>query len=252
MALLHSGAERRACSLELRLLDGTVVHDGTVVELTRREAELLAALALVERRLTSDVLSDLLWPDAVGARGRNSLKVHVSRLRARLAPALVVRFTDETYRLDDGVAVDVRLFEQAIAAAALVVTGQRLPAAHCDALLRAASKLAGGFPSALAGIDWIAPFEARLGELHRDGMLLLARDAQVRGDVEALLIHTKRMLACDPCDEVACDWAVGAALATGDRIGALRIYRLHERALAEELGASPAARLRATVLAATA
>jgi DNA-binding SARP family transcriptional activator len=122
----------------LHLLGPVVVTcGGTQVDLRRRgKAEaVLKALALArDRRVTSSLLAEWVWPDLDGQEARHSLQTTVSSLRRCFQPLPdgrdLIRFAGDAYRLDPDVVTDIELFDRSYERALALERGGRLDLAQ--------------------------------------------------------------------------------------------------------------------------
>lgn len=219
-----------AALVRIALLGGLRVHlDERVVGEHdwpgRRPAELVALLALAERRaLLRDQVLEALWPhldpEAAAAQLRKAAH-HARQVLGEEAVALaggrVALFPGAT------VETDVEDFERAAAAA--------LKAGDVVACAHAAELGAGELLPEARYEDWAA---LRREQLTRVRVDLLRRAGAWAGLVEA-----------DPTDEQAYRELMRAALAAGNRHAAIRWYGRLRTALERELGLRPDAESRA-------
>ena len=137
-------AGRRPSVLRLRLLGderASVVVDGRVVTLRRRQAEILALLCLSPAGLTTEELGSGLYGDAAS---NSTVRGEVSRLRARLG----VTIETEPYRLGGHVESDVGrvqalLRRGALLEAAELYGGPLLPRSDAPGVARERDALEG-------------------------------------------------------------------------------------------------------------
>ncbi|GAA0626702.1 hypothetical protein GCM10009547_32770 [Sporichthya brevicatena] len=210
-------------TVRISLLGGLrVLVDGREIDAWpgRRPAELVALLALAERRsLLRDQVLDALWPtlepEAAAAQLRKA--AHHARQVLGRDDAVVLAGGRVTLFAGSGVETDVDEFERA-AAAALATAD---PAA-CAAAAELATR--DQLPDARYE-DWAA---TRREHVDRTRVALLRR----AGDWEAVV-------EADPADEEAYRELMRAALAAGNRHAALRWYGRLRAALARELGLRP-------------
>jgi len=93
--------------VSVALFSGFASLDNQALELTAREFELLAFLALNDGPVTAEFTSGSLWPDSSAERARSSLKVTLSRLRGRLGDKALISSTSAGYILNAGREVDI-------------------------------------------------------------------------------------------------------------------------------------------------
>jgi DNA-binding SARP family transcriptional activator len=228
-----AGRERRAPrALCVDVLTATVSVDGRQVPLRPREFLIVAALALVPGPLDSTWFTGMLWPQATQAANR--FYVTLARLRAKLGAAAVTR-SARGYALASHAIVDLDVMEARLRRLPRTLP---LPAAEREELRRCDDRLRAA-PPILADEEWLQPTQTRVERLRRDVETLLAQDASARSDHDDALANVERMVERDPCDEVACEIALRAWMAKGDRATALRCLREYEAVLRRELGVAP-------------
>jgi len=234
-----------------------VAVDGKAVDLSAKESALLAALTLEARRVvTVDRLIEALWDGDAPETANVSVRVHVSRLRRRLAEAGAddrVSTRGPGYALDllPDDDIDMLTFtELARRGAAATAEGRPDEAAlkfgAAIALWRgpALGQLADG---AFFRPDVTRLEEARISAIEGriDAELACGRHAAVVGELETL---------CEehPLRERFWSQRMLALYRSGRQADALRVYQDVRRHLGEELGLEPGAelsRLEAEVLA---
>jgi DNA-binding SARP family transcriptional activator len=92
--------------------------------------------------------------------------------------------------------------------------------------------------------DWAMPSQESLARLAADAGAAVAEERLREGDAIAARDTGTVALERDSLDETAVAITMRAAIALGDRIGALRLYRGYERQLADDLGGVPSSELR--------
>jgi PAS domain S-box-containing protein len=261
-ALVHifrvvEDAETQVPPLRIRLLGPVVVQqadDSAVGGAFRRRAKvraLFAALALHRGQVVHrNHLLATLWPDKARQAALHNLHTTVYHLRQSLEPDLArgpdsayIQIRGDGYRLAGGRAhwLDVDAFEKKLAAAGRVESPIRQ-----ERLYRQAIALYRG--DFLADLDayqldcWTE--RARYRQLYLDALQglgdLLVREA--RGD-EAMALYRK-VLAEDPCREVAARSLMRLALQNEERAKALSQYARLEENLKRELGVEPSQKTR--------
>jgi DNA-binding SARP family transcriptional activator len=218
-----------------------------VADLRRRRAGQLLRFLLLQHhhRAPRDVIIEALWPDQPEALAQ--LHQASSSLRRALEPDLPDRFPSRYLRLSGemielalppGSTVDFERFEAMT----------RSTARESDpsiAELSAALVLYDGelFPEDRYA-DWAASRRSALVEAAAAAGATLAAIRLAGGDARGALADATLAIERDPLREDAVHVAMGAALAMGDRIGAVRLYRRHETSLQRELGITPSPALR--------
>jgi DNA-binding SARP family transcriptional activator len=211
--------------VRISLLGGLRVQlDGRTVDETvwpgRRPAELVALLALAERRvLLRDQVLEALWPHLDPQAGAANLRKAAHHARQALGRDDAVTLAGGRVALFPGIAVetDVQDFERRAAAA--------LKSGDPDACARAAD----------AGAAELLP-EARYEEWTRSRRDHLTR---VRVDLLRRARAWERLVEADPADEEAHRELMRTALEAGNRHAAIRWYGRLRTALERQLGVRP-------------
>jgi ABC-type transport system substrate-binding protein/DNA-binding SARP family transcriptional activator len=220
--------------VELRLLGPLEVHlgDGPVELGPRKQRAVLAMLALEAGRTVSvDRLAEGLWAEAPPASAPKMVQLYVSHLRRILdggTVRIVTRGRGYELQLPDAESVDVARFER------LLETRPRdaLALWRGEALADLADE-----PFAAAEIRRLEELRLRATELAIDADLAAGRQAEVIGELDALVdqeplrerLHAQRMLAL---------------YRSGRQADALEAYRVARAALVEQIGVEPSAELR--------
>jgi DNA-binding SARP family transcriptional activator len=159
----------------------------------------------------------------------------VHRLRKRAGDCAVIQ-SPEGYRLGDAVVLD--LWE--VEAVAAQLRGTRTPdlatAAHWLPIVQ---RVCCGCVRSASDPEFVGLLERRMQTAAREitGRLAKHALAQHRPDLSLALVRVA--LDFDACDESACEVAIRAHLARGDRAAAIREYRDYTRALTDDLGLAP-------------
>lgn len=186
----------------------------------RRPAELVALLALAERRsLLRDQVLEALWPHLDPAAGAANLRKAAHHARQVLGRDDAVTLTGGRVVLFPGATIetDVEVFERSAA--------QALRAGDPEACARAAEDGAGELLPDARYEEWT---QARRHQLRRTRVDLLRR-AQA----------WERLVEADPTDEEAYRELMRSALSAGNRHAAIRWYGYLRTALERELGMRP-------------
>ena len=196
----------------------------------RRRLALLAVVAAADAGVSRDRLADYLWPDADPARGRHSLDGALSALRREL-------------RSDDlfvGVAT-LRLNPEVMASdladyAAALASGD-----HERAAALYAGPFLDGFyvPGAGEFERWVEGERRRRADAHARLLEGLAAAAEQRGDRAAAVRWRQARVDLDPLHTPATLRLLGALSASGNPAEALRVARVHESLVREELDGAP-------------
>jgi len=221
---------------------------GRRADLGRAQARsILAMLLLTPRALVPvETLIDRLWDTRPPPKARDSLSVHVARLRASLRQAVgdSVRLVGRAqgYMLEvDPEAVDVHQFRRLRRQAdALAASGDYEQAAG---LLREADRLWRG--QALAGIrgDWAARMRDALEEERRAAILERVGYELELGQHADLVGELRQLLVQYPSDETLVAHQMTALCRSGRPADALSLYRGTRSRLVEEQGTEPGAML---------
>jgi DNA-binding SARP family transcriptional activator/tetratricopeptide (TPR) repeat protein len=206
---------------------------------------LLAALLLQAGRLvTAETLIDALWGDGAPATARNTLQVHVKRLREALGPGLLVTDGSGGYRIDvPPECIDCERWALLLDSARLDRAAENLPA-EWDRLSAAlalwrGSALADINSPALARDYATALEEQRLSTMERrfDVGLALERHEELASDLAAAT-------AANPLREHLWCQRLLALCRSGRQADALTEYQAVETRLVNELGVDPGPELR--------
>lgn len=223
-------------------------EDGQAVALTgEKERALLATLALgANQTVSANRLVDTLWGEDPPATAANTLQVHVSKLRKKLAAAgapEAVASVSGGYLLRAGAEeIDVSSFEELVREAAGEPAGESARLGEALALWR-------GPALADVGAEALAGDRTRLEELRMlaterriEAELALGRHSEVIAELEALVRH-------QPLREGPRRQLMVALYRAGRQADALATYRQARESLAEELGIDPGPELQALELA---
>ena len=224
-------------SLEIRVLGPLeILVDGAPIRVDTRKALAIVALLAVEGRpYARDELAAMFWPESDDESARGAFRRTLSVLRAALGERWL-RVDRSTVALaTDDVTVDLALLDAAAA------RGDR------DGLAAAATLARGPF---LAGFslrdsadfdDWRATRAVSVERRVVDVLERLTRLAEADGDVGAAADAASRLVELDPLDEPARRRLMAILARSGDRAGAIRLYRATVATLERELGVQPLA-----------
>jgi TolB-like protein/DNA-binding SARP family transcriptional activator len=198
----------------------------------RRRLALLAILASTDIGVSRDRLADLLWADADPARGRHSLDTALSALRREL------RSEDAfigvaTLRLNrDVVASDVAEYDAFVAAGELPRAAELYRGLFLDVFFVSD---AGNFER------WLDDERRRRADGQARVLDTLASEARARGDVASAARWWQARVDLDPLDTSVIVNLLRALAAAGRPTEALRVARVHEMLVREELDCAPGA-----------
>ena len=196
----------------------------------RRRLAVLAMIAASDTGVSRDRLADYLWPDADPARGRHSLDEALSGLRREL-------------RSDDlfiGVAT-LRL-NSAVLASDLADQAAALAAGDAE---QAAALYAGPFldgfymPGAGDFEQWVEAERSRRARAHAQVLEGLAARAAAHNDAATAARWWRARVALDPLDTPATLGLLHALTSAGNPAEALRLARVHEALVRDELDTNP-------------
>jgi DNA-binding SARP family transcriptional activator len=220
-----------------------VLDDGRRLELgAPRQRAVLAFLILHANEVVStDRLSEALWPDGIPRTAAKAIQVYVSALRKTFGAARdALETRGPGYLLHVGPGeLDLHEFERFLAAA------RDADAATRAALLRDALALWRGAP--LVDFEYesfVQAESARLAELRQ-----LALEARIEADLELgggaeLVAELQTLVASRPLQERPRALLMRALYRAGRQSDALDVYREGKRVLDEELGLEPGPELR--------
>jgi DNA-binding SARP family transcriptional activator/tetratricopeptide (TPR) repeat protein len=206
----------------------------------RRSGEVLAfLLASRGQTATAQQITDALCPDK--APGAAVVFYHhaVSALRRLFEPDLPDRrfpcryleVSEErvTLVLPPGSRIDFLAFRQHV---------QAREWAQAIALYR------GEFLPMHRYAEWTLDLRQHLADQYEQALLAQAAESFAAGDSAACLEFARQALLHNPWQEQAAELGMRAALASGDRATALKLYRRLEKDLGKDLGIEPQAKLR--------
>ena len=208
--------------LRLLMVPALVRTDGVLVALERKDAALLALLA-IEGPISRQGAAALLWPDAEPAKARNSLRQRLFRLR-RAAGADVIEEAS-ALALAAGVEHDC---------AALPTRLADDPAAAAGDLLGAFS-----YEDCAELDDWVRAMRARFRVQRRDALAAAAAREEAGGQIARALLFAERLVTDDPMSEQAHRMLMRLHYRRGDRAAALAAHARCRQLLTKELGAEP-------------
>jgi len=225
-------------SLEIRVLGPLeVIVDGSPIRVDTRKALAIVALLAVEGRpYARDELATMFWPESDDESARGAFRRTLSVLRAALGERwLRVDRATVALATDADVTVDLALLDLAAA------RGDR------EGLTTAAALARGPF---LAGFslrdspdfdDWRATRAVSVERRVVDVLERLTLASEADGDIAAAADAASRIVEIDPLDEPARRRLMAILARSGDRAGAIRLYRSTVATLERELGVQPLA-----------
>ncbi len=222
-------------AVRIEVLTGRALVDGGEIVLCPAHRLLVCALARCRHPLSREQLQALIWPDDDPARAANLLNIALHRLRRRLGDGAVVQSADG-YRLGENVVLDLWEIE---ALGAQLGSSRAPDLAVAARWLPVVRRVCCGCARSACDPEFVALLERRMQTAARDVTARLAEYALEQRRPDLALALARVALDFDACDESACELAIRAHLALGDRAGAIREYRDYAKALTEDLGLPP-------------
>jgi eukaryotic-like serine/threonine-protein kinase len=224
----------------LLALGGAALVDSTgvvVAEQRRRLALLVLVASGRDRGVSRDKLIAWLSPESATESARHALHQLLYYLRQQVGDEAFLG-TDPLRLNREVVACDVAEFEAALDAGALE-----------DAVALYRGPFLDGFHlgDSAEFEEWAGGERTRLAARHADALARLADAAAARGDHAAACVRWRRLAAVDPLSGHAALGLVRSLAASGDRAGAIRHARTHERLVRAEIGGEPEPELAALV-----
>ena len=233
----RAGATR--CALRILTLGGFELEGESVEEGVwsyARPQELLLFLLLNPRGVTRQEIGEAIWPDATAAQVKNSCHVTLHHLRKRLGDASWVALSGDRYQLDRerGIEWDAERFEDEMRSLL-----RNPEAATPDRLEAALARYRGHLLDGSGDARWLEDARDHYRRLHVEGLLLLARTLEARGEGKAALETWERAVAADQLNEEAHRGLMRGWARSGARDRALRQYDRLRVLLRETLEAEP-------------
>jgi predicted ATPase/DNA-binding SARP family transcriptional activator len=231
-------------SLHIQLLGGFQISaDATPLPILgqRRFQELLAYLLLHHAAPQSRAhLAFVIWPDSSDAQAQSNLRTLLVRLRRALPDAdrfVSVDAQTLQWRRDAPYTLDVLEFERSLAAAAAAEQRGDLPTARYA--LEAAINWYHGDLLPGSYDDWLLSERERLRQALIAALERLALLLEMQRDYSAAIQTAQQLLRQDPLHEATYQHLMRLHERSGDRAGALRVYRTCAMVLARELAVEP-------------
>jgi DNA-binding SARP family transcriptional activator len=222
-----------------------VTVDGAALEVdTRKAVALLAYLTLESGRQPRDRIVDLLWTDSDVDRARSSLRRTLSTLRSGLGGRWVGADRSFIWLETDGIDVDTDRLEALLAPHDQHPSGEVCAACITD--LTAAVDLHRGpfmdgfvIRGAPAFELWATTHAERVAQRIDTALTRLTLAHAASGDYDAAADAAERRLELDPLREQAYRDLMLHRAWSGDRSGAVDVYRRAVAVLDQELGVPP-------------
>jgi DNA-binding SARP family transcriptional activator len=234
----EAAAAAKRISVKVSLAE--IRRGNTPLPLSKRERELVTALAFRTHPCPVQTLAGVVYPDLSDADARNNVKVYICRLRQRVAPDFIL-WADNGYAFGPQVEVDLAGAQQLVAR---ITNGEPLFPAEREPALSIARDLRGEAPEWIAARDWFAALNGSPQRLGRELALLVGREALERDEARVAARVGRELTYEDPCDEEAWELLIRAQLRSGEPAAALQGFRFYTVTLAREMQAVPSANLR--------
>jgi DNA-binding SARP family transcriptional activator len=220
--LQATAQERTTVRLSLLAAPRLILADGTEHALPRKDAALLALLALDGPTLRQRAAT-LIWPYVDDEGARNNLRQRLYRLR-RLAGGDVV-IQGQVLTLAGGVAHDLAGLDAALTANPESCGGELLGAHDYGDTVDLAA--------------WVDHARAQWRAARRDALAEIAAGLEVKNQIAAALLYAERAARDEPLLEHAQRRLMRLHYRRGDRGAALEVYERLKAALDVQLGETP-------------
>lgn len=230
-------------NIHLEISTGKVLKDGEEIPVRGAALALLVSLACEPRDVSTEALSERLYPGIPRDQAYDALKMCVYRARKQLGGRGVIETSERGYRLAETVVVDVRFLNQIVRAVRTRSIAKAIET-RLDVIFE---HLIAGRPAAYASWEWFAGTERALRDASREIGLYIAQRAMREGDSERALELAQALAGLDPLDEPVHELLIRVHLGRGDRASALQAFRRYVDDLREHDGMEPSPALRALV-----
>ena len=199
---------------------------------------LLCYLAVTGGRHSREKLAGLLWGDSPEARAKASLRKSLSDLRKLFGEAVSITRRTVAFNRNGTYWLDVEVLESALAKDD---AGPETLHALGEAVDLYRGEFLAGFSvrQAAAFEEWVLGQREHLRQLVLQALHRLSVAHTDRGEVEAAIEYTNRLLALEPWQEEAHRQLMTLLARSGQQNAALAQYEACRRILAEELGVEP-------------
>ena len=206
-------------TLQLIGLPALLLADAPILPLERKDAALLAVLAL-DGPTARDALAALLWPDVSLKTANISLRQRVFRLRKRSGHDVVE--TGERLALLDDIDLEAAI-------------------KHADAVDLPAGDLLGGISYSDCGplADWVQRQREHWRARRRDARTLAAARHEAEGELARAIEITRQLVAEEPLSDHAQRRLMRLHYLRGDRAAAVQAFESFEQLLKDELSTRP-------------
>ncbi|HEY3335877.1 MAG TPA: AAA family ATPase [Candidatus Limnocylindrales bacterium] len=224
--------------LDIRVLGPLeVLVDGSPLRVdTRKALAMMALLAVEGRPYAREELAAIFWPESDDESARGAFRRTLSVLRSALGERwLRVDRATVALAIDDDVTLDLARLDAAAA------RGDGAGLAEAAALARGPFLAGFSLRDSPDFDDWRATRAVSVERRVVDVLERLTLAAEASGDVATAAEAASRLVELDPLDEPARRRLMAILARSGDRAGAIRLYRATVATLERELGVTPLA-----------
>ena len=225
-------------SLDIHVLGPLeVLVDGSPLRVDTRKALAIVALLAVEGRpYARDELTAMFWPESDDESARGAFRRTLSVLRSALGERWL-RVDRATIALaaDEGVTLDLARLDDAAG------RGGRAGLVEAAALARGPFLAGFSLRDSPDFDDWRATRAVSVERRVVDVLERLTLAAEAANDIDTATVAASRLVEVDPLDEPARRRLMTILARSGDRAGAIRLYRATVAILERELGVQPLA-----------
>jgi predicted ATPase/DNA-binding SARP family transcriptional activator len=236
--------------LKLYLLGGfrLLADEAAVMAINTPRLQSLLAYLVLHRHAPHprSHLAFLFWPDSTEAQARTNLRYLIHQLRHALPQVELYLHTGDGalhWRADATFSLDVAEFEQAITQADRAEQAGDL--AEMRTTLEQAVALYQGDLLPSCYDEWLLPERERLSQRFSAALERLILLLESQRDYPSAIGYSQRLLRYDPLLEAAYHHLMRLHTASGDRVGALRVYYTCAAVLEREMAVEPSVTIRA-------
>lgn len=215
--------------LRVYLLGGFRVERGkeTIRFATRKVESLFAYLILHPEPHVREKLAALLWGDSTDEQARHSLRTALAAIRKELGDDTLIA-DRESVKINSGFEIWVDAIQLSTLNSQSSIGNQR-----------SATALYSGDLLANFYDDWIIAERERLRAIYLDALLRIAQHHREKGEYDRAIEFARQALVHDPANEKAFQHIIFCLAATGNRIGALKVFDECAKTLLSQLGVEP-------------
>jgi len=213
---------------------------------SRKAIALLVFLVSTGKEHSRESLAEMLWEGRTQTQSMANLRVLLTRLRHSMGDYLIITRESVAFNLDRETWIDVKLFEDHMAAAERIETETgSLSTKASEEILQAISLYQSSFLEGFyvrnspAFEVWVRQERARLSRLSLEGLNKLTAWFQDQKDFNTGIKYTRKWLHLDPLSESAHAQLIMLYALNGQRSSAIRQYEQCKKILKEELGVDP-------------